>query len=69
MKTVILIFATYFMIGTFFLIMFITGYLKLEMQNKKTGEWLENVDIFIMSLCLYWPFLVFLLLRGGKKDG
>ena len=69
MEGVILAFVAYFMVGTFFLMMFMTGYLKLEMQNKKTGKKLENVDVFIMSLCLYWPFLVFLLLRGGKKYG
>lgn len=68
MEGVILAFVAYFMIGTFFLMMFITDYLHLEMTSKKTGKKLENVDVFIMSLCLYWPFLVFLLLKGGKKD-
>lgn len=34
MNGVILAFAAYFMVGTFFLMTFITGYLKLEMTSR-----------------------------------
>ncbi len=69
MKDVILaIGVLYFLIGTFFLVMFMTGRLRLEMQSKKTGKWLEDVDIFILSYCLWWPLLVIMLLFGRRKD-
>ena len=35
MEGVILAFVAYFMVGTLFLMMFMTGYLKLEMYSKK----------------------------------
>lgn len=58
----------YFLIGTFFLVMFMTGRLRLEMQSKKTGKWLEDVDVFILSYCLWWPLLVIMLLIGRRKE-
>ena len=35
MEIAILAFVAYFAVGTFFLMMFMTGYLKLEMTSKK----------------------------------
>lgn len=58
----------YFFIGTIFLILFMTGYLHLDMVNKKTGEKLENVDIWILSFCLYWPLLVIMMFFSRGND-
>ena len=62
---------SYYLVGTLFLILFLTGWLKLEMVSKKTGESLEDCDVFILSFCLYWPLLVLMLvrnLRRGEND-
>ena len=61
----------YYLIGTLFLTLFLTGWLKLEMVSRKTGESLEDCDVFILSFCLYWPLLVLMLvrnLRRGEND-
>ena len=61
----------YYMVGTLFLTLFLTGWLKLEMVSRKTGERLEDCDTFILSFCLYWPLLVLMLvrnLRRGEND-
>lgn len=58
----------YFFIGTIFLILFMLCYLHLDMVNRKTGEKLENVDTWILSFCLYWPFLLVLLFFSIGKD-
>ena len=67
-ETIIAIAIAYLLVGTFFLIMFMTGRLRLEMQSKKTGKWLEDVDIFILSYCLWWPLLVAMLLIGRGEN-
>lgn len=61
----------YYLVGTLFLTLFLTGWLKLEMVSRKTGERLEDCDTFILSFCLYWPLLVLMLvrnLRRGEND-
>lgn len=57
----------YFFVGTLFLMLFMSGRLHLDMVNKKTGEKLEDVDIFILSFCLYWPLLVLMLMLNLKR--
>lgn len=68
MRTFIMCVVLYLMVGTMFLFMFLTGHLRLEMQSKKTGEWLDNVDIFILSYCLWWPLLIVMLIFGRRKE-
>lgn len=65
----------YFVIGTIFVLMFTIGTprgrLNLTMKSKRTGEILDErrTRIFMLSLCLYWPFLVILLIKSWLKGG
>lgn len=71
MREVVIEAVLYFMVGTVFLVMLLCGYLKLDMQNKRTGEWLDKnsklYQMFMLSFCLYWPLVVLMLIIGGRK--
>ena len=64
MKLIISLFIAYFMIGTLFLMMFISGYLKLEMHSKKDRKKVgEYRRIYFATL----PILAISSIYANKK--
>lgn len=73
MREIIIGVVLYFIVGTTFLVMLLSGHLSLDIQNKKTGEWLDKDSklyrMFMLSYCLYWPLIVIItLVKGRSKE-
>lgn len=68
-KVVISLFVAYFMVGTMFLMMFMTGHLKLTMKSKKDREGIEgrgHLHIIILPILAISSILAN---KRSKKGG
>ena len=66
---IIKLFGFYYTIGTIFLIGFMSGHIIMKPKNSFTKALFDlEGDLIKLSLCLYWPFLLLMLMKVMRKN-
>lgn len=61
----------YYFITCYFFVKFAIGKIKITVKSKETNEYIELNSFYYFLICLsysiLWPYLLYLLYRGGKE--
>ena len=61
----------YYFITCYFFVKFARGEIKITVKSKETNEYIELNSFYYFLICLsysiLWPYLLYLLYRGGKE--
>lgn len=61
----------YYFITCYFFVKFAIGEIKITIKSKETNEYIELNSFYYFLICLsysiLWPYLLYLLYRGGKE--
>lgn len=61
----------YYFITCYFFVKFAIGEIKITVKSKETNEYIELNSFYYFLICLsysiLWPYLLYLLYRGGKE--
>ena len=61
----------YYFIACYFFVKFAIGTIKIIVKSKENNEYIELNSFYYFLICLsysiLWPYLLYLLYRGGKE--